>query len=100
MSKVMATAPPSAVNPHQKKEGLKGLTDQQIEDFKLAFSLFDKDGDGTCDTDELSTVMRALGQNMTDTELLDMIREVDEDDSGSIDFEEFLQMMAKKLLTP
>lgn len=80
-----------------KRTEIKGLTQQQIEDFKLAFSLFDKDGDGSCDTKELTTVMRALGQNLTDTELQDMIREVDEDDSGSIDFEEFLQLMAKKL---
>ena len=88
---------PASGGTTQRKTELKGLTDQQVEDFKLAFSLFDKDGDGSCDTTELETVMRALGQNLTDTELQDMIREVDEDESGSIDFEEFLQLMAKKL---
>lgn len=88
---------PAAGGTTQRRTELKGLTDQQVEDFKLAFSLFDKDGDGSCDTTELETVMRALGQNLTDTELQDMIREVDEDESGSIDFEEFLQLMAKKL---
>ena len=49
-------------------------------EFKEAFSLFDKDGDGTITTKELGTVMRSLGQNPTEAELQDMINEVDDDD--------------------
>ena len=41
------------------------LTEEQIAEFKEAFSLFDKDGDGTITTKELGTVMRSLGQNPT-----------------------------------
>lgn len=47
--------------------------------FLEAFSLFDKDGDGTITTKELGTVMRSLGQNPTEAELQDMINEVDAD---------------------
>ncbi|KAJ7841041.1 calmodulin [Mycena olivaceomarginata] len=65
-------------------------------EFKEAFSLFDKDGDGTITTLELGTVMRSLGQNPTEGELQDMINEVDVDGNGTIDFNEFLAMMAKK----
>jgi calmodulin len=68
-----------------------------VEDFKLAFSLFDRDGDGSCDATELGTVMRALGQNPTDEELRDMIAEADADGSGSIDFNEFLVLMHRRL---
>ena len=50
-----------------------------ILEFKEAFSLFDKDGDGTITTKELGTVMRSLGQNPTEAELQDMINEVDAD---------------------
>lgn len=55
----------------------------QLE-FKEAFSLFDKDGDGTITTKELGTVMRSLGQNPTEAELQDMINEVDADGENSI----------------
>ena len=50
-----------------------------VPEFKEAFSLFDKDGDGTITTKELGTVMRSLGQNPTEAELQDMINEVDAD---------------------
>nr|KAG5710668.1 hypothetical protein BaRGS_035070 [Batillaria attramentaria] len=56
------------------------LSEEQIAEFKEAFSLFDKDGDGTITTKELGTVMRSLGQNPTEAELQDMINEVDADD--------------------
>merc|ERR1711966_600076 len=73
------------------------LTEEQIAEFKEAFSLFDKDGDGTITTKELGTVMRSLGQNPTEAELGDMINEVDADGNGTIDFPEFLTMMARKM---
>ena len=52
---------------------------QPFSEFKEAFSLFDKDGDGTICSKELGTVMRSLGQNPTEAELQDMINEVDAD---------------------
>ncbi|PHJ19009.1 calmodulin [Cystoisospora suis] len=73
------------------------LTEEQIAEFKEAFSLFDKDGDGTITTKELGTVMRSLGQNPTEAELQDMINEVDADGNGTIDFPEFLTLMARKM---
>ena len=70
---------------------------EQIAEFKEAFALFDKDSDGSITTSELGTVMRSLGQNPTEAELEDMINEVDVDGNGTIDFPEFLTLMARKM---
>jgi calmodulin len=56
-----------------------------LTEFKEAFSLFDKDSDGTITTKELGTVMRSLGQNPTEAELQDMINEVDADGKFVVD---------------
>lgn len=84
-----------------------------FSEFKEAFSLFDKDGDGTICSKELGTVMRSLGQNPTEAELQDMINEVDADGKSlftpkittpkklvcnkSLVFDFFLQCLMKKL---
>lgn len=73
------------------------MSEEKIAEFKEAFALFDKDSDGKVTTKELGTVMRSLGQNPSESELADMINEVDANSDGSIDFPEFLTMMAKKM---
>lgn len=47
--------------------------------------------------EELATVIRSLDQNPTEEELQDMISEVDADGNGTIEFDEFLSLMAKKV---
>lgn len=46
--------------------------------------------------DELSAVIQSLDQHPTEDEIKDMISEVDSDGNGTIDFEEFLNIMARK----
>ncbi|KAL3846704.1 hypothetical protein ACJMK2_017672 [Sinanodonta woodiana] len=73
------------------------LTQEQLGEFKEAFSMFDKDGDGTITTKELGTVMRSMGQNPTEEELANMIDDVDVDGNGRIDFNEFVTMMVANM---
>lgn len=47
--------------------------------------------------EELATVIRSLDQNPSEEELQDMINEVDADGNGTIEFTEFLNLMAKKM---
>jgi len=72
------------------------LYEERISEFREAFALFDKDGDGTITTKELGEMMRSLGQSPTEAELRDMINEVDEDGNGTIEFNEFRAMMERK----
>merc|ERR1712236_194171 len=65
-------------------------------EFKEAFDEFDTDKSGTISPDELLGVLRAMGQNPTEDELLNLVMEVDIDGNGTIEFEEFLSMMKKK----
>ncbi|XP_070504182.1 calmodulin-like [Chironomus tepperi] len=76
------------------------LSAEQIQSFKEGFAMFDKDSDGSISTSELGDVMRTLGQNPTEAELQYMINEVDSDGSGSIDYDEFLKMMANIVKSP
>ena len=60
-----ALTPPArlaSADTHKLIMGDEQLTEEQIAEFKEAFSLFDKDGDGTITTKELGTVMRSLGE--------------------------------------
>ena len=50
---------------------------EEVEQYREAFSLFDKNGDGTVSTNELGTIMRSLGQTPTEAELRDIIANVD-----------------------
>lgn len=80
-----------------RRKILESLTADELETFKEAFTVFDRNQDGSINTKELSTVMRSLGQNPTDAEVQDMINEVDVDGSGAIEFPEFCVMMVKKM---
>jgi len=71
------------------------LTEEQMAEFKEAFQLFDKSGNGTIMTKELGTVMRSLGQNLSMAQLQDMIDKMDIVGRCVIAFPEFLTGMAR-----
>ena len=73
------------------------ISEEQINEFKEAFNIFDKDKDGYITTKELGDIMKNLGQTPSEAELQDMINEVDIDGNGTIDFKEFLGLMARKM---
>ncbi|GAA5801031.1 hypothetical protein HPULCUR_006473 [Helicostylum pulchrum] len=69
------------------------LTQEQITEYREAFQLFDKNGDGSISASELGVVLRSFGMNPSDAELQDMVNDVDADNNGHIDFEEFLSLV-------
>merc|ERR1712070_1339432 len=73
------------------------LTDEQMDEIREAFSLFDSDASGMIDVRELKAAMRALGFEVKNEELKKMVQDVDNDGNGTIEFAEFLQMMTGKM---
>lgn len=73
------------------------LPEDQIAEFQEAFSLLDKDGDGCITFEELASAIKSLDQNPTEEEIRNMINEVDLDGNGTIEFLEFLKLMATKM---
>merc|ERR1711937_762290 len=79
----------------KKKTG--ALSEEQIDEIREAFSLFDGDASGAIDVRELKAAMRALGFEVKNDELKKMITDVDNDGNGTIEFSEFLGMMTAKM---
>ena len=73
------------------------LSEERISEFRAAFELFDKDRDGLIKTKELGSILRNLGQYPSESELNTLIKEVDMDGSGTIEFKEFLCLMIRKM---
>ena len=74
---------------------IKRLTVEQKDEIDKAFLLFDKDGSGSIDVNELKDAMKALGIFIKKDELRVLMNKVDKDGSGAIDDEEFLALMAE-----
>jgi len=82
-----------------KKRGdrVKALTEEQVDECREAFEMFDIDRSGSIDVRELKAAIRALGMNVSADELKKMVGDVDKDGNGTIEFPEFLSMMTAKM---
>ena len=99
------------------QEFLRMMTDiskanqqEEEEDIEQAFKIFDKvtevflisvqytieDGDGLITAEEVRETMTGLGEELSDSELTDMITEADLNGDGFIDFSEFSLLMKNK----
>ena len=75
------------------------LSEEQIDELREAFALFDKSGDGKINVKEMQVIMRSIGQNPSEEEIIEIMSEVDPSaaESKHTDFEGFLKLMRKKL---
>ncbi|KAL7549138.1 hypothetical protein ACHAWF_012407 [Thalassiosira exigua] len=98
-SKVAATKPAPGRKKAiaTKKSAPPELTEDQKQEIREAFDLFDTDGSGTIDAKELKVAMRALGFEPSKEEIRKLISQIDKDGSGTVDFNEFLTMMTTKM---
>ena len=69
-----------------------GLTDVELFDCQRVFKNFDKDQSNSIDANELGQILRVRGLHPSNKEVEDMIRKYDTDNSGVIEFEEFIEI--------
>merc|ERR1711884_753466 len=63
------------------------------KELEEAFRIYDKEGNGYISTDTLKEILKELDSKLTNEDLDGIIEEVDEDGSGTLDFDEFMEMM-------
>nr|QNL34490.1 troponin C-like protein [Galeruca daurica] len=68
-------------------------TEAILRELKDAFRLYDKEGLGYISVELLKDILRELEPNLTPVDLNEMIKEIDTDNSGTVDWEEFKAMM-------
>jgi centrin-3 len=80
-----------------KRKQRQELSDEQKQEIKEAFDLFDTDKTGTIDYHELKVAMRALGFDVKKQEVLSLMKEFDREGSGQIEYMDFLEIMTHKI---
>jgi calmodulin len=73
------------------------LTEEELAEFREIFDLVDEDKGGSISKHELKKLMETLRLKPTEEELNAMMREVDTDGSGDIDFNEFVTVMSRRV---
>ena len=93
-------------NHHQKKKKYNNDNDDEVDEYdkeldknlknfmiKQAFNMFDEDHSGEIDKNEFRALIKSIGLKMTEKEIDDMIADMDKDENGAVDFEEFSNAM-------
>jgi Ca2+-binding EF-hand superfamily protein len=70
---------------------------EEVRDIKTAFDIFDSDLSGIVDPQELKVAFQALGFGGSNKFIYQILAELDDDQSGGIDFAEFLRLATAKL---
>ncbi|NP_001161514.1 centrin 3-like protein [Saccoglossus kowalevskii] len=81
-----------------KRRKRRDLTEEQKQEIKEAFDLFDTDKDRAIDYHELKVAMRALGFDVKKADVLKVLRDYDRESSGKISFEDFNEVMTDWML--
>lgn len=90
-----ANVPAIDFNQFMEMMGQKILQRDPYQEILKAFELFDKDHNGSISLKDLKAATIELGENLTDDELREMIKEADRDLDGEVGKLEFVNVMKK-----
>lgn len=90
--------PKTAEKKQWKAEDYASLTIpvEEVKDIKMAFDIFDGDLSGVVDPQELKNAFVSLGFGGQNKFVYQILAELDDDQSGGIDFAEFLRLATAK----
>ncbi|KAK9900492.1 EF-hand [Cystobasidium minutum MCA 4210] len=74
------------------------ITDEQRQEIREAFDLFDTDKDGAIGFHELKVALRALGFDLKKAEVLKILRDNDRQGSGQMQFDDFSKVVTERIL--
>ncbi|XP_063712128.1 calmodulin-A-like [Symsagittifera roscoffensis] len=72
------------------------FTKEEISELYETFTSVDKDSNGTIDLSELKLCLSLVGMKLRDEQVREVMEEVDTDNSGDIDFQEFIRLLASR----
>lgn len=75
------------------------VSKDKVPAMRRMFSLMDRDGSGMISRDELKELLHSQGYHPSESELDTMVRELDADNSGEIDFEEFVSYCVRRRMS-
>uniref|UniRef100_A0A7S3QZ31 EF-hand domain-containing protein n=1 Tax=Dunaliella tertiolecta TaxID=3047 RepID=A0A7S3QZ31_DUNTE len=76
------------------------LSDAEVKEFREIFDFMDRDKGGTLGIQEIKQLTDMLGMRISPDELDNIMKQIDADNSGQVDFDEFLQVMARPQQLP
>jgi len=105
MKKATTTSqPPKAAKPVSQPKAFNAddfvtvtLPREEVIEIRTAFEVFDDDGSGILDPSELKQAFFDLGFTGQNKFVYQILAELDEDQSGGIDFAEFLRLATAKI---
>ncbi len=74
------------------------IKDEELHEIRTLFAKCDEDGSGAITKDELGSIFKALGQNFSDKERIEMMKNIDLNEDGFVTFNEFLSLYKKHVL--
>ena len=92
----MAIDESSLISDPLKMSGKSGFSEDAVAEFQETFMLFDTKGDGMIPCTQVGDVLRALGQNPTQSEVARLMQ--DQRNDGRVSFETFLPILQVKLM--
>lgn len=78
---------------HQVPDSIREkIDDRKLELLYHQFRLFDTDGSGLISCAELGLLLRSVGENPVESRIQEMVKEVDQDETGDLSFGEFVTL--------